>query len=174
MENKKTNFEEVKVEKFFSRIWKQSVSKAVSWFLIGVFLFLIIILCMIPAQEIWAETEDAFMLMPTVLMIFTYLMISFRVAPYDQYTENQKSRFMAEILKYHPIDRKAVWKHKTKKLLVFLAKVTGVGLGLQILVSLIAYQSISYLNFVYIIGFMFVYPIGGMLVFDSIAKKVGE
>ena len=166
------NSEEVKVEKFFNRLWKQSVSKAISWFLLGIFLFLIMILCMIPAQEIFVETEDAFM--PAVLVILTYLMISFRVGPYDQYTENQKSRFMAEILKYHPIDRNEVWKHKTKKLLVFLAKVTGVGLGLQILVSLIAYQSISYLNFVYIVGFMFVFPMGAMLIFDSIAKKVGE
>ena len=103
------NSEEAKAEKFFERLWNKSVSKAISWFLIGILLFLIMILCMMPAQEIWAETEDAPMLMPTVLVMLTYLMMSFRVGPYDQYTENQKSRFMTEILKYHPIDRKAVW-----------------------------------------------------------------
>ena len=168
------NFEEAKAEKFFERLWNKSVSKAISWFLIGILLFLIMILCMMPAQEIWAETEDAPMLMPTVLVILTYLMMSLRVGPYDQYTENQKSRFMTDILKYHPIDRKAVWKHKTKNLVTFLAKVTGVGLALQILVSLIAYQSISWLNFVYIIGFMFGFPMTAVLTFDSIVQKVGE
>lgn len=168
------NFEEVKATKFFERLSNKSVAKAISWFLIGIFLFLIIILCMIPAQEIWAETEDEPMLMPMVLTILTYLMISFRVSPYDQYNENQKSRFMVDILKYHPIDKTAVWKHKTKKLATFLAKVTGVGLAFQILVALIAYQSISWLNFFYIIVFLFVFPMTAVLTFDSIAKKVGE
>ena len=168
------NFEEVKAEKFFERLWNKSVSKAVSWFLIGIFLFIVMILCMIPAQEIWEETEDAPMLMPMVLTMLTYLMISFRVGPYDQYNENQKSRFMTDILKYHPINRKDVWKYKTKKLATFLAKVTGVGLACQILAALIAYQSISWLNFFYIIVFMFVFPMTAVLTFDSIAKKVGE
>ena len=81
---------------------------------------------------------------------------------------------MADILKYHPIDKTAVWKHKTKKLVTFLAKVTGVGLALQILVALIAYQSISWLNFLYIIGFLFGFPMTAALTFDSIVKKVGE
>ena len=168
------NSEEAKAEKFFERLWNKGVSKAISWFLIGIFLFIIIILCMIPAQEIWAETEDAPMLMPMVLTMLTYLMISFRIGPYDQYNENQKSRFMTDILKYHPINRKVVWKHKTKKLATFLAKVTGVGLILQIFVVLIAYQTISWLNFFYIIVFLFVFPMTAVLTFDSIAKKVGE
>ena len=46
------NSEEAKAEKFFERLWNKSVSKAISWFLIGILLFLIMILCMMPAQEI--------------------------------------------------------------------------------------------------------------------------
>ena len=166
------NFEEVKAKKFFERLWKNSTTKAVSGFLTGLFLFLIMILCLLPAQEIFTDDESLFM--PTVLVMLTWMMIFFHSRLYDQYNENQKSRFMADILKYHPIDKTAVWKHKTKKLVTFLAKVTGVGLALQILVALIAYQSISWLNFLYIIGFLFGFPMTAALTFDSIVKKVGE
>lgn len=163
--------EEAKVENFFDRLWKNSMAKVASGFLTGIFLFLIMILCLLPAQEIHAEEE---WLIPATLVMLTYLMLSFRSRLYDQYNENQKSRFMTDILKYHPINRKEVWKHKTKKLVTFLAKVTGVGLVLQIVVAVIAYKSISWLNFFYIIVFMFGFPMTGVLTFDSIAKMLGE
>ena len=60
------------------------------------------------------------------------------------------------------------------KLVSFLSKVTGVGLILQIVMALIAYKSISWLNFFYIIVFLFVFPITGVLTFDLIVKKVEE
>lgn len=166
------NPEKIKVEKFFNRLWKNSAAKVASGFLTGIFLFLIMILCMLPAQELFAEGWSLFM--PGILVMFTWMMMFFRSAMYDQYNENQKSRLMADILKYHPINRKEVWKHKTKKLTTFLAKVTGVGLVFQILVSLIAYHSISWLNFFYIIVFLFGFPMTAVLTFDSIVKKVGE
>ncbi len=166
--------EEIKAEKFFNRLWDKSVSKAVSWFLIGIFLFIVMILCMMPAQEISAEVEDAPMLMPAVLTMLTYLMANFRVAPYNHYTENQKSRFVADILKYYPVRKKTIWKLKMRTLTTFLGKVTAVGLALQLVVSLVAYKSVSWENFVYIICFVFIIPVGGELTFDLIAKKVGE
>ena len=168
------NSEKIKVEKFFKQLWNKSVSKAVSWFLIGIFLFLIMILCMMPAKGLFVETEDSPWLMPGVLTMLSFMMVYFREMPYNQYTDNQKSRFMSEILRYHPIDKKEIWKHKMLNLVSFLSKVTGVGLILQIVVSLIAYKSISWLNFFYIIVFLFVFPITGVLTFDLIAKKVGE
>ena len=174
MEGNIMNSEKIKVEKFFNRLWDKSVSKAVSWFLIGIFLFLIMILCMMPAQGLFVETEDSPWLMPGVLTMLSFMMVYFREIPYNQYTENQKSRFMSEILRYHPINKKEIQKSKNLKLVSFLGKVTGVGLVLQIVVSLIAYQSISWLNFFYIIVFVFGFPVVGVLTFDSIAKKVGE
>ena len=168
------NLEKIKVEKFFNQLWNKSVSKAVSWFLIGIFLFIIMILCMMPAQGLFVETEDSPWLMPGVLTMLSFMMIYFREIPYNQYTDNQKSRFMSEILRYHPIDKKEIWKHKMLKLVSFLGKVTGAGLILQIVMALIAYKSISWLNFFYIIVFLFVFPITGVLTFDLIAKKVGE
>lgn len=168
------NSEKIKVEKFFDRLWNKSVSKAVSWFLIGIFIFFILLLCLMPAQELLIETEDSPILIPMVLTMFTFLMLSFRVGPYDQYTENQKSRFMTEILQYHPISKKAVWKSKITKLISFLGKVTGVGLVMQIIGSFISYQSVSWLNFFYVIVFVFVFPVAGVLTFDLIVRKVGE
>ena len=52
MENKVTNTEETKAEMFFNRLWDKSVSKAVSWFLIGILLFIGLWLCMVPAQDV--------------------------------------------------------------------------------------------------------------------------
>lgn len=172
MENKVMNSEQVKAEKFFNRLWKNSTAKVASWFLTGIFLFLIMILCMLPAQEMFAEEWQLFM--PSIVTMLTCMMMFFRSAIYDQYNENQKSRFMADILKYHPINRKEVWKYKTKKLTTFLAKVTGVGLVFQILVALIAYHSISWLNFFYIVVFLLGFPMTAVLTFDSITKKLGE
>ena len=171
MVNKGMNLEQIQAENFFNRLWEKSVSKAVSWLLIGVLSFGGLGICMVPAQNVLAE--DGW-LMPAILVMLTYLMLSFRSRLYDQYNENQKSRFMADILKYHPINRKEIWKYKTKKLVTFLAKVSGVGLVLQIVVALIAYQTISWLNFFYIIFYMFICPMTGQLIMDSILKKVGE
>ena len=168
------NLEKIKVEKFFNQLWNKSVSKAVSWFLVGLFIFLIMLLSMMPAQGLLVETEDSPWLMPGVLTMLSFMMVYFREMPYNQYTDNQKSRFMSEILRYHPIDKKEIWKNKMLNLVSFLSKVTGAGLVLQIVVALIAYKSISWLNFFYIIVFLFVFPITGVLTFDLIAKKVGE
>ena len=108
MENNITNSEKIRVEKFFYRLLDKSVTKAVSWFLIGIFVFLIMILCMIPAQEIYSRAEDSPSLMSFVLLILSVMMVSTRISPYIQYTENQKSRTMIEILKYYPISKKEI------------------------------------------------------------------
>lgn len=163
-----------KAEKFFSRLWDKSVSKAVSWFLIGICILIIACVCMVPAQELTAEAEDSPILMPMVLTALTYLILSARISPYNQYVENQKSRYIIDITKYHPISKKAIWKLKTKVMIIFLGKVTVVGLAIQLIASLMAYQSISWMNFVYIIGFIFVIPVGGELAFDLITKRVGQ
>ena len=168
------NSEKIKVEIFFNRLLDKSVSKAVSWFLIGIFLFIIMIMCMMPAQEIFTGTEDAPMLIPGALTMLSCLMAHFRVLPYKQYVENQKSRFMAELLQYHPISKKVLWKLKTLKLLHFLEKATAVGLVLQIVISFIVYKAISWLNFFYIIFFMFVLPVVGEFTFDGIAGAFTE
>lgn len=172
MVNKGMSSEEVKIENFFDRLWKNSAAKAGLWFVTVFYHFCIMILCMIPAQEIYIEGWPMFM--PGIVAMITCMMVFSRSAIYDQYNENQKSRFMTDVLKYHPINKKEVWKYKTKKHLLFLAKVTGVGLALQILISLIAYKSISWLNFFYIIFFVFGCPMTGVLLFDSVARKLGE
>ena len=102
-------------------------------------------------------------------------MMNTRSGIYDKYTENQKQRFMTEILRCHPISKKEIWKYKTKNLFFFLLKVTAVGLVLQIVTSLIAYREITWLNLFYVINGVFLFPFAGVLTFDSIVKRfVGE
>lgn len=160
-----------KAEKFFERLSKNSISKTLSWFLIGLFLFISLISSLIPAQEIFSGAEDAATIMPAILCMFTIWMVYFRVNIYKQYTENQKSRLMSEILQYHPISKKGIRKLKMRTMITFLAKVAGVELILQLVIALIAYKSISWMNFFYIIVFVFVFPVVAELVFDSIMEK---
>lgn len=174
MENKEVNQEQIKAEKFFERLWKISTAKVGSWILVGIFLFIIMILCMIPVQEFYSEAGDFSTLMPMVMVALTYLMESARVSPYNQYVENQKSRFMTDIVRYHPISKKAIWKLKTKATVLFLGKVATAGLIIQLIASFIVYQNIQWENFLHIFTCLFVIPVGGELLFDSIAKKVGE
>lgn len=170
MENKKTNFEEVKVEKFFSRIWKQSVSKAVSWFLIGILLFIGLGLCMVPAQDVLAEDKY----LSWGLIFLSTMAAARRVSPYQQYTENQKSRKMIDILKYHPISKKAIWKVKMKCLLAFQAKVTAVGLVIQMIASLIAYKTVTFDNVIYIVYNLFIVCMVGELIGDWLSGRLKE
>ena len=167
------NSEQVKIEKFYNRLWKNSVSKALSWVLVGIFVFIIMIVCMLPAQEMFLE--DSLSFFTAIVTMISFMMLNARSGIYDRYTENQKSRFMVEILRCHPVSKKEIWKHKTKNLTFFLAKVTGAGLVLQLIVSLIAYKEISWVNFYYVIVSVFAFPLVGMLTFDSIVKRfVGE
>ena len=171
-ENKVMNSEQVKIEKFYNRLWKNSVSKALSWVLVGIFVFIIMILCMLPAQEMYSEETPLFL--SAIVTMISFMMLNARSGIYDRYTADQKTRLMVEILRYHPVSRKEIWKYKTKNLTLFLAKITGVGLALQIVVSLIAYGEISWLNFFYVIVSVFVFPLGGVLTMDSIVKRFVE
>lgn len=175
MKNRKKNLEQIKTEEFFERLYDKSVSKTVSWFVLGILLFLIMIASMLPAQEIYAGAEnDSPMIMSGVLTMLSFMMVSMRTSPFKQYTENQKSRIMKEILQYHPISKKEIWKMKTSNLLRFLAKVTVVGVLLQCIVAFIAYGEISWLNFFHIFICVFLFPIVGELVFDSIMRTFIE
>lgn len=175
MKNRKKNLESIKTEEFFVRLYDKSLLKTVLWFVIGILLFLIMIACMIPAQDVYAGAEkDGFMVMSGVLVMLSFILVSMRTSPYKQYTENQKSRTMAEILQYYPISKKEVWKMKMRNLLPFLAKVTAVALLLQCVVTFIVYGEISWLNFFHIFICVFLFPFAGELVFDSIMRVYTE
>ena len=164
------NSEEVKVEKFFNRLWNKSVSKAVSWFLIGIFLFIGLGICMVPAQDVLSEDKY----MSWALIFLSAMAAAMRVSPYQQYTENQKSRKMTDILKYHPISKKAIWKVKMKGLCVFQAKVTGVGLVIQIIASLFAYKTVTFDNVIYIVFNLFIVCMAGELIGDWLSGRLKE
>lgn len=164
------NQERIKAEKFFQKLWDKSLSKSLSWFIVGIFLFLIMIASMLPAQEIYADFEN----MAGALTILSFLAAAMRTAQFKQYTENQKSRTMKELLLYYPISKKVIWELKMRTLLLFLAKVTGIALLLQCVVSLIAYGEITWLNFFYIIMCVFLFPLAGEIVFDGIMKTFIE
>ena len=173
MKNKVIDKEHEKAKRFFQKLYDKSVLKSVSWFLNGIFLFLMMLICLMPIQELLAE-EDSPLLIPGVLTMFSFMLVNTWTMPYKQYGENQKSRTMQEILQYYPVSKKAIWKHKMSELISFLSKVTGVGLILQILVSLIACKTLSWMNFAYVIGCVFCIPVLGELVFDSIMEVYKE
>ena len=57
---------------------------------------------------------------------------------------------------------------------IFLAKIAGVGLVVQLVSSFIAYQTISWMNFVYILLNIFVIPVGGEFIPDWIRGNYAE
>ena len=174
MKNKVIDKEQEKAEMFFHKLYDKSVAKSLSWFVNGIFLFLIMLLCLMPVQELMADPEDSPLLMPFVLTIFSCMMVNMRTSPFKQYTENQKTRTMKEILQYYPVSKKAIWKHKVSDLVSFLLKVVGVGLLLQIIVSLIAYRTLSWMNFGYVIICIFFLPVLSELVFDCLTNAFIE
>lgn len=164
------NLEEVKVEKFFERLWNKSISKAVSWFLIGILLFIGLWLCMVPAQDVLAEDKY----LSWGLIFLSAMAAAARVSPYQQYTENQKSRKMIDILKYHPVSKRAIWKVKMKSLCAFQAKVAGIGLVIQIISSLIAYKTVTFDNIIYIVFNLFIVCMVGELIGDWLSGRLKE
>ena len=174
MKYKVTDKEQESVKRFFDKLYDKSVQKGASFFLCVIFIFLIMILCLMPVQEFMADGEENPLLMPFVMILFSSMMVNMRTLFFKQYTENQKSRTMREILQYYPVSKKAVWKHKMMDLLPFLAKVTSVGLILQLIVTFIVYKTVSWMNFAYVVGGVFFFPILGELIFDGIMKTYVE
>ena len=165
MENNELNQEQQKMETFFKQLYDKSVKKVAATMVIGIFQFIGAILCMIPIQELLKDTESPF-LMPIVLTIFSTLMVTMRASLFREYVENQKSRKMTDILKYYPISKRVIWEHKMTNLASFMAKMTTVGLILQVVGSYIAYKEISRMNFLYIIVCVFLLPLACELLVD--------
>jgi hypothetical protein len=59
-------------------------------------------------------------------------------------------------------------------LLPFLAKVTGVGLLLQLIATFIAYKTVSWINVVYVLICVFFCPVLCELVTDVIMRNYAE
>lgn len=175
MKNNKRNPEQIKAEKFFDTLWDKSLAKSISWFVVGIFLFLMMIASMLPAQELYVDVkEDGIDIMAGALTMFSFMAVAMRTSRFRQYTENQKSRTIKELLQYYPISKREIWKVKMQHMCIFLAKVTVLCLSLQCIVSFIAYGEITWLNFFYIFICVFLFPIVGELVFDSITKAFLE
>ena len=164
------NLEQIKAENFFNRLWDKSVSKVVSWLLIGVLSFCGLGICMVPAQNVLAEDKY----LSWGLILLSAMVAAARVSPYQQYTENQKSRKMIDILKYYPISKKAIWKVKMKCLCIFQAKLTGIGLVVQIVSSLIAYNTVTFENIIYIVFNLFIVCMLGEFIGDWFSGRLRE
>ena len=174
MKNKVIDKEQEKVKKFFHKLYDKSVQKGVLLCVNGAIIFLLMILCLMPIQELFVDLEDSPWIIPGVLAMFSCFMTVIRTSFFKSYTENQKSRAMQEVLKYYPISKKAIWKHKMMDLLPFLAKVTGVGLFLQVIVALIVYKTVSWMNIVYVVVSVFFCPVLSELVRDVIMRNYAE
>ena len=82
-----------------------------------------------------------------------------RILPYQTFNMNQKSKAVSEILKYHPIDKKAIRNMKIEKLAKFMFKVTIVSMVIQVLRCIFKGYEISWFNLLYIFVLSFVWPL---------------
>ena len=164
--------EQEKVKKFFGKLLDNSVKKVASWALIWIFLFILMIMCMVPAQEIYSETDGSSLLIPGVMAMLSFWTAAIRTYTYEHYADNQNARLMMDILKYHPVRMVDIRRYKMSVFLMFMGKVLVTALVLQVVITLIALRTLSIENFVHIFINIFLFPVAGEFLFDVIVGKL--
>ena len=174
MENAKMIEEELKAKKYYERLYNKSIKKTGVYAVIWIMVFLSVITYMMPAQFFLDSeaTGESPLLMPAMLTIYSFVIVSMRATLFREYVEGQKARRMVEILKYHPISKRAMWKEKIKAHLSFMGKLTAVALVLQSVITLFAFKELSWINFVYILLCVFVIPMIIEIVVDLITGDI--
>ena len=164
--------EQEKIKKFFDKLLDNSVKKVAAWTVVWIFLFILMIMCMIPAQEIYSEADGSPLLIPGVMAMLSFWMASIRTYSYKHYADGQKARLMTDILQYHPVRKVDIRRHKMSILLTFMGKVTVITLVLQVVITLIAFRTLSLMNFIHIFINIFLFPVAGEFLFDVIVGKL--
>lgn len=161
------NSEKQKAKLFFEKFINKGVTRPLSWVMAVIGVFILMMICLIPAQDVFlAEESESWV--PPWICINTYLVLYYRTQVYDLYSENQKSRAVVEILQYHPIDPKEVRNIKRFCQVRFLLKLVIAALFIQCLGAILSYGIISWINILHILGFMVLFPIAAMVVTDKI------
>ena len=153
--------EQEKVDKFFDRFIHIGGKRKLIEIGISVCIILLVAGCSIPMQDIIKNIEEYEIgaVLPMSMSIAGIFAAHLRIAAYETYTEKLNSLGSVLILlQYHPINRMRVMKIKIICQLRFLAKLTLVCLGVQLITTYVSYGTISWINFVYIIIFVLLLP----------------
>lgn len=150
--------EQEKIDLFYDKLKGGRLSKPQAWIGLGFLVFVVVLLCVIPAQHILTE-DGNMLLIPMWIFILTGLSMFFRVYPYEFYSENTKNRSVQdELLKYHPVNIKTMKKMMIQKEFFFLTKFAIGCLLAQLVSTYMVYHMIEWMNVVYILIFVFIMP----------------
>ncbi len=154
------------IEGFFKELQSYSADGVMLTFMAVLFSFVQSVFFFLPAQEWISDAKDTF----SFSMLFILFVVFGYVSPYTAYASGDKkvSKTFDELLKYVPISRKAFGRFILKKLAKYLAKLTCVGIGLQIVASLLFVKRVELINILLPIGIEFLLP---MLIGLSIVKS---
>lgn len=166
------NPEQVKINKFFNKLTVNGTQRTLAWIGIVCLIILIMLVCALPAQDIYSDIGEGMLIIPSVITMFSYWMLYLRTSHYKTYIENQKGRIMTELLQYHPVSKKELWRKKTKCGFFFMAKITSVSLLIQLISSYANYGTISVFEFIHIILCVFLFPMAGEILFDCIVETI--
>lgn len=149
--------EEQLIDEFYKAFLQGRVQQVGTWLMVGLCLFFEIIMSAFPVSEIIMSTdEDANILF--FVFVFSALLGAFiYINMYHSFMEGQGQRLYSDVLQYIPVSYTDLCAYKTKKLFVFLARITGIALALQVLVAFLRH-SLSIWNVVYIFVVAFVLP----------------
>lgn len=166
------NPEQLKINKFFNKLTVNGTQRTLAWIGIVCLIILTIMLCALPAQDIYSDIGEGPLIIPGVMTMFSYWMLYLRTSHYKTYIENQKGRIMTELLQYHPVSKRELWKEKNKCGFFFMAKITFAGLLIQLISSYANCETISVLDFIHIILCVFLFPMAGEILFDCIVGTI--
>lgn len=149
--------EEQLIDNFYKALLQGSMQQVGTWLMVGLCLFFEIGISAVPVLEIIMSTDgDANLLF--FVFVFSALLGAFiYINMYHSFIEGQGHRLYSDVLQYIPVSYKDLCAYKTKKLFMFLVRITGIALALQVLVAFLRH-SLSIWNVVYVFVVAFLLP----------------
>ena len=150
--------EQKEIREFFDKLTKNETYTTGCWILVGMMSVILEMLFFLPAQELLVDVDESFPLI--ILMVLCGPVAAyFRIMPYQAYGTQPNHRMIAEIIKYHPVNRAHKKKMELFYTIRYMAKVTIVGMVIQLSMALFVCKSISWINIAYVLVVAFVYPV---------------
>ena len=152
------NSEQNQTREFFDKLIKSEMYTTGCWVMVGMMTVFLVMMFFLPVQELLVDVNESFPLL-FLMVLCGPVAACFRIMPYQAYGTQPNHRMVAEIIKYHPINRAEKKKMELFYTVRYMAKVTLVGMIVQITMALLVYKSISWMNIAYVFVVAFVYPV---------------
>lgn len=155
------NPEQVKVHTFLDKFIIVGTRKFGVKMGMVISIFFILISCIIPVQDLVAgEGNKLASALPIAISVFGAMAGFARILPYETYAEKHNNMGSAmDLLEYHPISKMELAKVKIRHIIRFLAKLSFVCLGVQLLSAYVTCGMVSWINVGYIFLFAFLIPV---------------